>query len=93
MVTKEILQAFTFDDLLLIPAKTEVLPKDVDTSTRITRNISIRIPLISAAMDTVTESEMAVAMSLCGGIGESISGPVSNSESIFGDRFYFGTGF
>ncbi len=69
MVTKEILQAFTFDDLLLIPAKTEVLPKDVDTSTRITRNISIRIPLISAAMDTVTESAAAIVMAQEGGLG------------------------
>ena len=55
-------QAFTFDDVLLIPKKSKILPKDVNLQTRLTRKISMNIPLISAAMDTVTESEMAVAL-------------------------------
>ena len=52
----------TFDDVLLTPAKSEVLPKETDISTLLTRNISINIPIISAAMDTVTESDLAIAM-------------------------------
>ena len=61
--------AFTFDDVLLIPKKSKILPKDVNLQTRLTRKISMNIPLISAAMDTVTESEMAVALARQGGIG------------------------
>ena len=63
------LEAFTFDDVLLEPAYSEVLPKDVDLSTRLTRRVSLRIPLVSAAMDTVTESRLAIAMAQLGGIG------------------------
>jgi IMP dehydrogenase len=59
----------TFDDVLLIPAHSEVLPRETDTTTRLSRNISINIPFISAAMDTVTESSMAIAMARQGGIG------------------------
>ena len=59
----------TFDDVLLTPAKSEVLPKETDISTLLTRNISINIPIISAAMDTVTESDLAIAMAREGGIG------------------------
>lgn len=59
----------TFDDVLLVPAASEVLPRDVDTSTYLTRNIKLNIPLMSAAMDTVTESRMAIAMAREGGIG------------------------
>ena len=62
-------EALTFDDVLLRPAKSSVLPKDADTSTRITRNIELRIPLLSSAMDTVTESAMAIAMAQQGGLG------------------------
>lgn len=61
--------AITYDDVLLVPGKSFVLPRDVDVSTRLTRNIKLNIPLISAAMDTVTESEMAIALAREGGIG------------------------
>lgn len=59
----------TFDDVLLVPAASEVLPRDVDTSTYLTREIKLNIPLMSAGMDTVTESRMAIAMAREGGIG------------------------
>ncbi len=59
----------TFDDVLLLPGETDVIPSDVDTTTRLTREISVRIPLVSAAMDTVTEARMAIAMARQGGLG------------------------
>ena len=62
-------QALTFDDVLLLPAYSEVLPRDVDLSTQLTREISLNIPLISAAMDTVTEARLAIALAQEGGIG------------------------
>lgn len=62
-------EALTFDDVLLLPAYSEVLPKDVCLKTRFTRGISLNIPLVSAAMDTVTEARMAIAMAQEGGIG------------------------
>ncbi|MBY6275156.1 IMP dehydrogenase [Symbiobacterium thermophilum] len=62
-------EALTFDDVLLVPAHSEVLPRDVDVSTRLTRKIRLNIPLVSAAMDTVTEARMAIAMAREGGIG------------------------
>jgi IMP dehydrogenase len=62
-------EALTFDDVLLIPAHSTVLPKDANLSTRLSRGISLNIPLISAAMDTVTEARLAIAMALEGGIG------------------------
>ena len=65
----EIRQALTFDDVMLVPAASAVLPADTDTSTRLTREIELGIPLISAAMDTVTESALAIAMAEAGGIG------------------------
>lgn len=65
----KIREAFTFDDVLLVPAESKVQPNQVDTSTYITQDIKLNIPVISAAMDTVTEAEMAIAMAQNGGIG------------------------
>ena len=62
-------EGLTFDDVLLIPAASEVLPSDIDVSTYVTKNIKLNIPIMSAAMDTVTESRMAIAISREGGIG------------------------
>src|SRR3546814_4301042 len=62
-------EALTFDDVLLIPGYSEVLPKDVSLKTRLTRGIELNIPLISAAMDTVTEARLAIAMAQAGGMG------------------------
>jgi IMP dehydrogenase len=65
----EIREALTFDDVLLVPAASSVLPSTADTRTRITRGIALNIPLVSAAMDTVTEGRMAIAMAQAGGMG------------------------
>ena len=62
-------QGLTYDDVLLVPAYSEILPRDVKLTTKFTRNINLNIPIISAAMDTVTESQMAIAMAREGGIG------------------------
>ena len=67
--SKIIAEAITFDDVLLIPAKSDFVPSQADTSTYLTRNIKINIPLVSAAMDTVTESALAIALAQEGGIG------------------------
>jgi len=62
-------EALTFDDVLLVPAYSDVLPRDVDLSTRLTRHISLNIPLLSAAMDTVTEARLAISLAQEGGMG------------------------
>ena len=65
----EIKYGYTFDDLILIPDESAILPDQVDVKTRLSRNITLNIPLVSAAMDTVTESETAITMARQGGLG------------------------
>jgi len=62
-------EALTFDDVLLLPAHSTVLPKEVSLATRLTRDITLNMPLVSAAMDTVTEARLAIAMAQEGGMG------------------------
>ena len=62
-------ESFSFDDVLLIPNYSDLLPKDVNISTRLTRNITLNIPIVSAAMDTVTEARASISMAREGGIG------------------------
>ena len=69
MTTRDILLHLTYDDVLLLPQKSDVLPKETNVETRLTKNIKLNIPLVSAAMDTVTEHELAIALALVGGIG------------------------
>lgn len=69
MLDDVVKESLTFDDLLLVPAASDVLPRDVDTATHLTKNIALNIPIISAAMDTVTESQTAICMAQEGGLG------------------------
>jgi len=88
--TKFAKKGLTFDDVLLIPAESHVLPNEVDLSTKLADNIKLNIPLISAGMDTVTESAMAIAMALQGGLGvvhknmsiQAQAGEVANVKSV-----------
>ncbi|MBU1539816.1 MAG: IMP dehydrogenase, partial [Alphaproteobacteria bacterium] len=65
----EIREGLTFDDVLLEPGPSEIMPADADVSTKLTRDIRLNIPLTSSAMDTVTESRLAIAMAQAGGLG------------------------
>ncbi|MCA1557091.1 MAG: IMP dehydrogenase, partial [Acidobacteria bacterium] len=69
MITEDIQEGLTFDDVLLLPARSDVLPNETDTSTQFTRGIQLQIPLCSSAMDTVTEAALAIALAQQGGIG------------------------
>src|ERR1700686_2072727 len=69
MILETIPEGLTFDDVLLLPARSDVVPADTDTRTWVTRNIGLNIPTVSAAMDTVTESHLAIALAQQGGIG------------------------
>ncbi|HVF57714.1 MAG TPA: IMP dehydrogenase [Pyrinomonadaceae bacterium] len=69
MITPDLIEGLTFDDVLLVPARSDVLPAETDTSTQFTRGIRLQIPLCSAAMDTVTEASLAIAIAQQGGIG------------------------
>ena len=62
-------EALTFDDVTLAPKYSEILPSEVNTDTQLTKNLTLKIPLLSSAMDTVTESKMAIAIAKAGGIG------------------------
>jgi len=86
-------QALTFDDVLLVPAYSEVLPRDTQLSTHLTRNIVLNIPLVSAAMDTVTEARLAIAMAQEGGIGivhKNLSADAQAREVMLVKRFESG---
>src|SRR6266852_56975 len=69
MIPETIPEGLTFDDILLVPSRSDVLPAQADTRTFVTRNIALNIPIVSAAMDTVTESHLAIALAQQGGIG------------------------
>src|SRR6185295_1032393 len=69
MIPETIPEGLTFDDILLVPSRSSVVPADTDTRTWFTRNIGLNIPVVSSAMDTVTESHLAIALAQQGGIG------------------------
>ena len=69
MFDKTLRECLTFDDVMLVPAYSEVLPAEVDVKTRFTKNIDVNVPIVSAAMDSVTEARAAIAMARAGGLG------------------------
>ena len=69
MNRKIIKEAITFDDVLLVPGKSNVMPQDINLKTNLTKDIMLNIPIVSAAMDTVTESDLAIALARQGGLG------------------------
>ena len=69
MIPNAIPEGLTFDDVLLVPSHSELLPGEADTRTRLTRGIPLNIPIVSSAMDTVTESHLAIALAQQGGVG------------------------
>ena len=78
-------EGLTYDDVLLVPAYSEILPREVNLTSKLTRNINLNVPIVSAAMDTITETIMAIAMAQEGGIGilhknMSIEAPGSHGE-------------
>ena len=78
---KVVMDGLTFDDVLLVPAYSEVLPRDVSLKTKFSRNIDLNIPIVSAAMDTVTEASLAIAIAREGGIGV-IHKNMSNRDAL-----------
>ena len=78
--------ALTFDDVLIRPAASNVLPNEVDVASRVTRSISLHIPVLSSAMETVTEARLAIAMAQAGGIGV-IHRNLTPDEQARGDQF------
>ncbi|HVF80494.1 MAG TPA: IMP dehydrogenase, partial [Flavisolibacter sp.] len=68
-ITKTFIEGLTFDDVLLVPAHSEILPRDVEIKSRLTKDITLNVPMLSAAMDTVTEASLAIALAREGGIG------------------------
>lgn len=84
MLDKSVRVGLTFDDVVLVPGKSEVLPSEVDTQTRVTRGISINVPILSAAMDTVTDSRMAIALAREGGMGiiHRVFGPADQAAEV-----------
>ncbi len=69
MLDQKIKEGLTFDDVLVLPARSNVIPTQTDVATKLSQNISLNIPIVSSAMDTVTESKMAIALAQQGGIG------------------------
>ena len=82
MIQQAIPEGLTFDDVLLVPARSEVLPAEADSRTKLTREISLNIPIVSSAMDTVTESHLAIALAQQGGIGFIQIGRASCRERV-----------